>query len=60
MPWNIIGNARAVEAARTQLQAERSRSLAAAQVPVGASPRTEMGVEELSPLAKITAALSRR
>ena len=42
---------RALEAAR--------RELGATTVPVGASPRLEPSPEELSPIAKITAALSR-
>jgi hypothetical protein len=43
---------RALESAR--------RELGATVVPVGASPRLEPSPEELSPIAKITAALSRR
>lgn len=38
---------------------EAQRAQAAAMVPAGASPRSEPAAEELSPLAKITSALTR-
>jgi hypothetical protein len=50
--------ARIAEAVRTAAQAELNRS-ALSVVPPGNSPRGEPPAEELSPLQKITGALSR-
>ena len=53
--------AASIEAAKAAYArvADAIRAQAAAQVPAGASPRTEPPIEELSPLQKITGALTR-